>query len=82
VTVEDNGIGISAAYLPHIFERFYRADPSRSHLEGLHQARLSVESRESAGSTFRIVFPASAADSSSAWAPGSEDRAARMAARE
>jgi signal transduction histidine kinase len=48
----------------------------------MHQARLSVESRESAGSTFRIVFPASAADSSSAWAPGSEDRAARMAARE
>jgi heavy metal sensor kinase len=70
VTVEDNGRGISSADLPHIFERFYRADPSRSEVEGsglglsiakwianVHQATLSVESKENAGSTFRIVFP-------------------------
>ena len=68
--VEDNGIGISAADLPHIFERFYRADPSRSQVEGtglglsialwianVHQATIAAESRETAGSLFRVVFP-------------------------
>jgi heavy metal sensor kinase len=74
VAVEDNGMGISAADLPHIFGRFYRADPSRSQVEGsglglsiatwianVHQASLSADSKENAGSVFRIEFPLLAA---------------------
>jgi signal transduction histidine kinase len=72
ISVEDNGMGISAADLPHIFGRFYRADPSRSQVEGsglglsialwianVHQASLSAESKESSGSVFRIAIPLS-----------------------
>jgi heavy metal sensor kinase len=75
VSVEDSGIGISETDLPHIFERFYRADPSRSQVEGsglglsiaawiasVHGATISVESRENAGSVFKIVFPLLAGD--------------------
>jgi len=34
VTVKDNGVGIAEADLPFIFERFFRADPSRSQVDG------------------------------------------------
>jgi signal transduction histidine kinase len=69
VTVRDFGTGILETDLPHIFERFYRADRARSgggHGLGLplaetiaraHDARIEVASTEGHGSTFRVVFP-------------------------
>jgi signal transduction histidine kinase len=71
LAVKDTGIGISASDLPHIFDRFYRADRSRGCVEGsglglaiarwiidIHQAEVTVQSREQEGTVFRIAFPA------------------------
>jgi heavy metal sensor kinase len=69
VTVRDFGTGIREADLPHIFERFYRADRARSgggHGLGLplaesiaraHGAAIEVSSTEGQGSSFRVLFP-------------------------
>jgi two-component system OmpR family sensor kinase len=74
VGVEDNGAGIAPEDLPHIFERFYRADRSRSHHGGsglglaiakwvaqAHGGRIEVESRVGKGSTFTLWLPELAA---------------------
>jgi heavy metal sensor kinase len=70
VSVQDFGRGISAADLPHIFRRFYRADPARSgegHGLGLslaesiaraHAAEINARSQPGSGTVFEIVFPA------------------------
>ena len=70
VTIEDFGVGISESDLPHIFERFYRADRARSgggHGLGLslaksiarvHGASIEVHSTEGVGSRFRVTFAA------------------------
>ncbi|MEY2598821.1 MAG: hypothetical protein RLZZ142_1080 [Verrucomicrobiota bacterium] len=42
VSVEDNGSGISPKDLPHIFERFYRADKSRTPRQGAHSSGLGL----------------------------------------
>jgi heavy metal sensor kinase len=68
--VRDSGIGIAQADLPHVFDRFYRSDPSRTQVEGsglglaiakwiaeMHQADLSVTSTECEGTTFRVAVP-------------------------
>jgi len=70
ITIQDFGIGISEADLPHIFERFYRTDApqtGRGHGLGLplaeslataHGAKIEVRSVLGAGSSFTVVFPA------------------------
>ncbi|HXG10774.1 MAG TPA: ATP-binding protein [Gemmataceae bacterium] len=70
--VRDTGIGIAPEAREHIFERFYRADPSRQ-ADGLHAGlglaivkgyvelmggTIAVESEPGQGSTFRILLPA------------------------
>ncbi len=72
VEVRDTGIGISEEHLPHIFERFYVVDKSRSrklggtglglsivkHVVKAHGGRIGVSSRLGEGSTFTIALPA------------------------
>ena len=70
VTVRDRGVGIPAADLPHIFERYHRAAnvAGRFPGEGIglagakeiieqHGGRIQVESEEGHGSTFTIQLP-------------------------
>ena len=72
LTVTDTGIGIPPEALPHLFERFYRADPPASRqtpgaglglalakwIAERHEARIDVTSTPGAGSTFAVSFPA------------------------
>lgn len=74
ISVRDTGIGIPPEHLPHIFDRFYRADKSRSRRAGggsgigLTIARALVEAQggriwvesagEGRGSTFQFTLPA------------------------
>jgi two-component system sensor histidine kinase SenX3 len=72
ITVSDNGIGIPAAEIDRIFERFYRVDYARSranggtglglaivkHIAAIHGGDVSVWSQVGQGSTFTIKIPA------------------------
>lgn len=69
--VADHGEGIPATHLEHVFERFYRVDPSRARSTGGAGLGLTIvrqlveamggtvraESREGAGSTFSFTLP-------------------------
>ena len=71
IEVEDTGPGISAEHLPHVFERFYVVDKSRSkklggtglglsivkHITLAHKGSVSVKSRVGEGTTFLVLLP-------------------------
>jgi signal transduction histidine kinase len=74
VVVDDEGPGIPAADLAHVFEPFYRADPSRSRATGgsglglavvkrlveVHGGEVAVENRPDGGGRFTVRLPARA----------------------
>ena len=69
LAVTDTGVGISEEQLPLIFERFYRADPSRSEggvglglsiarqIAESHGGQIRAQSTPGKGSTFTLLLP-------------------------
>lgn len=69
--VEDSGIGISRADLPHIFNPFFRSEKSRSRRNGssglglaivselvkIHQGKIVVQSKPGRGTKITVLFP-------------------------
>jgi len=69
VRIADTGVGIPASAVPHVFERFFRADPARSRggaglglsiarwIVEVHRGQIGVESAEGAGTTVKVALP-------------------------
>ena len=69
VSIFDTGMGIAREDLPHVFERFYKADKARStggsglglaiakHTIQAHGGTIRVQSEEGKGSTFSFSLP-------------------------
>jgi signal transduction histidine kinase len=84
LAVKDTGTGIGAADLPHVFERFYRADAARNRDSGgtglglaiaqelvaAHGGTIEAESTPGEGSTFTVKLPLVAARTAVDVAPG------------
>jgi len=83
ISVADQGIGIPERDLERIFERFYRVDPARSratggtglglaivkHVTAAHGGKVTVWSKEGAGSTFTLRLPLRAGTRASSGRP-------------
>jgi signal transduction histidine kinase len=71
IEIQDNGDGIAAADLPHLFDRFYRIESDRNRQTGgaglglaiaqaiaqVHNSQIQVQSTIGEGSTFSVHFP-------------------------
>lgn len=70
MTISDQGMGISVEDLPHVFERFYRADSSRSETQGyglglpiaaeiikLHKGKIDIKSQMDKGTIISVSLP-------------------------
>ena len=71
LSVQDEGQGIDAGSLPHVFDRFYRTDQSRARQTGgtglglaitrnailLHRGSVKVASTEGEGTSFTVKIP-------------------------
>lgn len=78
VQFKDSGIGLAVEQIERIYDRFYRADPSRSKaVEGtglglsivqsivqMHQGKIVVESGKDSGTTFTVILPYKGPDTS------------------
>jgi signal transduction histidine kinase len=71
ISVSDTGVGIAPEHLPHVFDRFYRVDESRSRSSGgsgigltivrrlveAHGGTIRADSRPGEGTTFTFTLP-------------------------
>jgi two-component system OmpR family sensor kinase len=70
ITVTDDGVGIPEEHVPHVFDRFYKADQSRTHTGGSglglsivkaiverHGGTVTLRSRQGVETVFEVVLP-------------------------